>query len=360
MVYFLVNNGYHYFDVECHLSDGIFPNIICVPHTIKLKKSNKFNKVFKIETPFISRKWLLIFPVLASVIKINKFLKPSKKDILFLYTEYDPINNYIAHKFKNAGAKIFLIEDGGVAGYIINKLDMDTKASLKNKFKELFIWLFFERTKVRVREIDSISRMQLNDNYLDGLIYYKPVKSNRDIPINILKRNRIQISKKENDMIFFDQSWKDFHDSYENYIIDLINILKTLTNKFGMVYFKFHPRQDARHIAKVMHDISKNNIKVNYIDSKEPIEFIINKYNIKFSSSICTSALLTLTEIGVQPIFLYKILKFESKAIKIMDIILKELGYKFIFNLEDINPSYISGIKKNYSDKKLIDFIDND
>ena len=359
MVYFLVNNGYHYFDVKSHLSDGVFPNIICVPHTIELKKTNKFNKLFNIETPFTSRKWLLILPVLVTVIKINKLLKPSKKDILFLYTEYDPINNYIVHKFKKAGAKIFLIEDGGVAGYITNKLNMDIRASFKNKLKELFIWLFFERTKVKVRKIDSIIRMQLNDNYLDGLIYYKPVKSNRDIPINILKRNRIQIPKKENDMIFFDQSWNDFHDTYENYIIDLINILKTLTDKFDVVYFKFHPRQDQRHIARVMRDISKNNIKVSYINSKKPVEDIIYKYNIKFSSSICTSALLTLTEIGVQPIFLYKILKFESMVIKIMDIILKELGYKFIFNLEDINSSYISGINKNYSDKKLIEFIEN-
>lgn len=359
MIYFLVNNSYHYFDVKCHLSDEVFPNIINVPHNISLNKTDEVNKIFTIQSPFKSKKWMLILPVLGVVYKINKLFKPTKDDVLFFYTEYDPVNNYIVHKFKKAGAKIFLIEDGGVAGYVNNRLNMDIRVKLKNRFKELFIWLFFERTKVRIRDIDSLSKMQLTDNYIDGLIYYKPITSNRDINIHILKRNRIKIHNTENHIIFFDQQWKYFYETYDKYIIDLIDILRSHTNNFIKVYFKFHPREKEENIKRIMNDISKANLAVNYIRSKEPIEVIINKYNIKFSSSICTSALLTLTEIGVQPIFLYKILKFESKVIKIMDIILKELGYKFIFNLEDINLSYISGIKKNYSDKKLIDFIEN-
>ena len=123
MIYFLVNNNFHLYDVKLHISNFKKQqdfSLIQIPHTLNPQKEDaNFKKIFTYQTPFQGKKKINFLYIHRLHNKIKSDLQNiSEKDFLFFYTEYECLNHYIVKLFKEKGAKTFLI-DQGIATYIL-------------------------------------------------------------------------------------------------------------------------------------------------------------------------------------------------------------------------------------------------
>ena len=117
MIYVLVNNNYHIVDLEKYKEweDGEEVALIRVPHTLDLKGSyqDRFTRIFTYQSPITGVKSLLAFgSIKRTLAHISQELKPRENDVLVFFTEFEILNQYIVKIFKDAGARVIMLEDG--------------------------------------------------------------------------------------------------------------------------------------------------------------------------------------------------------------------------------------------------------
>lgn len=358
MIYFLVNNGYQYFDVEAHLKLGIKASLIIIPHKIDDYDKTRFKGTYHFETPWKSRRWMLIWPVRQLIRKINTSLFPASGDILFCYTEYEPVNQYVMARFKAAGAQVYLIEDGGVASYIANICTQPDPLTLKEIFLQFWTRYAITSPNYHSFKIGGEVFPRINDDAIDALLYYKPVLVARTIRRILISRPTQQIETQSNTLLFLNQPLYESYETPKRYLEVLKKVICGLAPQFKNIYFKFHPRDSQAWRERIQTCVRSACPRAIIVQEDHPVEFVIKEYSPKFVASFFSSALMGLTEMGIEPLFLYRLLDLnQSRPLTTLDKILTELSYEFPDDFEAIDSEYRSGLKTHYSSLTIADIL---
>lgn len=371
MIYFLVNNDYHYFDAKTHASLlqrlGIKSSLIEIPHTLTTENRQLgFESNIRIDSPICTSKswiiaWLRYFVMFW---KLRKLLYPQKGDSLFLYTEYELLNHFVVQYFKRSCANVYLIEDGGWASYVPFTSLNHEKFTIKNRLIMLMIRCLPNLWSTQFRRFDGDILPWVADRWLSAICLYRPLDITRDVPVIVLKK--INIFPKFNcimgRVIFLNQPiYNGLIQTADDYLANLDKILSALNNGFSEVYFKFHPREDSEWINRLTIFLHSKHPKVIIIIEKLPIESILTQYRPEVIASYNSTPLLSLSDTGVQPMYLYHLVDGlkDLASSRQIDILLKKWEYQFIENFDKARSGYNAGVKFNSisTDKSIKDII---
>lgn len=357
MIYFLVNNDYHFLDVLeniKHLKD-YEKCLIQIPHRLNVIESHKdFKKVYTFNSPFKNLNRLYNFFKTRKILKENPKLEIKSSDILFFYTEYEILNQVIASEFKLNGGKVFLIEEG-LATYLTYSALHKNPLPLKQQLQLFYLKNILRYHYIEFLNINNIIFPQISEKYLDGLLLYLDVNINRNIKKYLIKKEVTILDLDPQKALFLNERIYDYYCSKKDFELIIYDIIDKISFKFKNVWFKFHPSETVENkkwIKKILSGI--NNII--FIEESEPIEILITKYNSKYVFSFFSAALLNLYFRGVIPIYIFHIYDKISKqeVSKNVRYILDNLNYNFIksnfSNIEDVGFKNKSDIKHNIKD----------
>lgn len=364
MIYFLVNNNYHMLDVNEHCKELVEykKSLIQIPHTLDIITSNEsFVNILTYETTFTGiLNFFNIYKVKEKEREIKKSLNITSDDILFVYTEYEVLNQYIIYLFKKANAKVYIIEDGGFPTYLTFSVKNDDKLSFKQSVKKIYLNYFLGYDFVEFLKYNNIVFPLINEKFIDGVLLYLDVDIIRNIKKFIISKNQNKLSLDDDIAIFLNEDMYSHYCTKEEYIKILENILLNMSKKFKKVYFKFHPRETAENKQwqlKVINQLSK----ITVIEENMPVEILLEKYNAKYIFSFLSAALLNVNAMGVVPIYIYHLYPdiSNNSVFKYISLILNKANYKFMKADFNINNVGFKTDIKNSSTFMLNNFIED-
>lgn len=362
MVYFLINNNFHYYDISIHLpslSDYRL-SLIQVPHTLDVPPSEReFEKIYTFKTPFAGLKsHLKVNNIKKTQRNIHDQINPGFDDVLFFYTEFEILNQYIVSFFKKSGAKVYLIEEG-LPTYISYCTKSKSNLFFKYRLKEFYFKKILNYDFVKYLSLNGFGYPQIEDSYLDGAAFYFDVKTLRDVEsYHISKDVRKIDTLNSDDVVFLNEEMYLYYMDWESYVSEIRRIVSSLLEQFCTVYFKFHPRED---------DTSRERIRrafgccagIKFVEENTPIEELIVKLQVKYAASFFSAALMNLHFMGVAPIYVYpfipQLLRHEN--IKSIHRFLESVSYKFPKNLESIRKDGACDVPGGGSNFSLKDFL---
>lgn len=362
MIYFLVNNSYHFLNIceHCDSLKDYKKSLIQVPHTLDKINTNKyFVDIFTYETPFKGIKDLLnLYKIKQIEKKIKDDLHIKESDILFVSTEYEILNQYIISLFKENNARVYILDEG-LPTYITYGVKSENGLPLKEKIKFLYIKYILQYSFVEYLYINNLVYPLINEKYIDGVLLYLDVDIVRDIKKYTISRNIEKLSLNSNNVIFLNAKIYSYYCTKDEYANILEDILFKMNNCFEQTYFKFHPRESEEDKIWQLKIINKfDNVKI--IKENLPIESLLVQYDSKYIFSFLSAALLNLNAIGAIPVYIYHLYENISKnsVFKQIEIILINAEYKFLNtsydNLENV------GFKNtclNFHTKNINEFI---
>lgn len=362
MLYFLINNNYHFNDFASHLHVLSLNNLalIEIPHTLDDKEHNNIT-VYRYELAKIQGFISQIFNYIYQTNKIDREILPGKDDILFLYTEYEILNQYIALKFKQVGARIIMIEDGGFGTYVPFRFTESESLSLREWTKKTIYRCLPGLAKICFFKLNGIIFPRLNDDVIETLCIYNPVVLKRKIPTKLIIRNVDKLMEQvPGRVIFLNEAIYQFYQNDIDYIYGIKILLAGLSRGYNEVFFKFHPRETLEWRKRISNEVLSLYSDIHIIEEEIPIETLIEKYRPTAAASYFCSALLTLADRGIEPLYLYHLIPDlqNQPVFRETTIILQELGYKFINNIDEISPNYVSGIVKSDQDHTAVTLVE--
>ena len=349
MIYFLINNNYQYYDLKLHLLDISKQDVslIIVPYTLDDSKIAGFGSIYRYPRASKPRLSAQVRNYLRQRKLVEKEIQPSRSDVLFFYTEYDLLNQHIVTHFKRNGAKVYLIEDGGLATYLPFRMMDADPLSAREKVKQ---WLYRSLPSLhtlRLHKLNGHTFPWMADKLIDGVCLYRPVSIRRDIP-TILVRRAVQQSQiiPIRSMVIFLNEQMYYYQTPDAYLAGLQKIMDGLCCGFDTVYFKFHPREDAAWRSRITHDVLDRFQKLKVIEDDSGIEDVIELYHPSVAASYFSAGLLNLLDRGVEPLYLYHLLPdISSQPICIeATTVLRELGYNFIHEISGATSGFQSGL----------------
>jgi hypothetical protein len=367
MIYILINNDYQFYDLNNWINDFKDDEItlIQIPHKLNPLNNNtdhRFSNVFCFKSYFNNLFFLFNF------FKINKIhneiikrISPQKSDILFIYTEYEILNQFIINIFYKAKAKIYLIEDGLATMTMFNIVN--PKADIRSIMKAALIKSIFWNKYKYLRIINCPDQTPIMSDFIFNGVFVKFGKSiKRNIKlINYKPNSTTSLNEKnfnQNAAIFLNNDLYTFFCTYNEYIKYLHNSISAINEKFDVVYFKFHPRETNFYKEKISLEISRyKNIVV--IQSEEIIEKTIQDYMPKFAFSHLSASLINLYFLGIEPIFLLNMEKdlIKNKFVAEINNYLINIKYNFLNNYNEITNTYKSGLYVDNKSTSIYNYI---
>lgn len=347
MIYFLVNNNYQLIDVyeQCQSLKSYEKSLIQIPHTLECIENKKdFKNIFTFYTPFKGAKnFFNIFKVKKKQKEIRLKLDIDKNDILFLYTEYEILNQYIINLFKKVGAKVYVIEDGGFPTYLTYGVRNEGGLTIKQNVKLLYLKYILGYRFVQFLKYNNIIFPQIDEKYIDGVLLYLDVDIVRNIKKFLLYKNQKKLKLNDSKAIFLNEKMYDYYCSKDEYRLILEDCMCQMTRKFTKVYFKFHPRETNEN-QKWQLKVLKQYSNVEIIEEKAPIENLLEKYDAKYVFSFLSAALLNISAMGTVPVYIYHLYDkiSQNNIFRQIDLILKNADYKFInenYNVDNVGFS---------------------
>ena len=355
MIYFLINNNYHYFDIELHLPgiDKCDVSLIEIPYTLDDREHSSFRSVF--QYPRASKSGLIsqVLNFIQQRKRVDQEIHPSKDDVLFIYTEYDLLNQYIVALFKNAGAKVYLIEDGGLATYAPFRMIDSEPLSVREAIKQ---WIYRRLPNLRTLRLHKLNGHifpWMADTYIDGVCIYRPVSIRRNIPTILLKRSIQQkVEPIQGTVVFLNEQMYHSYQKADDYLAGVRRIMESLCHSFDNVFFKFHPRETEEWRRRIMHDVLSHFHSLHVIEENAGVEAVIDRYRPTVAASYFSAGLLNLINRGVEPLYLYHLISDLNQQPTCREVtsVLNELGYNFVLSFAEIDSSFRSGLlgKANY------------
>jgi hypothetical protein len=246
MIYFLVNNNYHMIDVYEHCANikDYEKSLIQIPHTLEcIDEDENFRNIYTFKSLLNGIKSFFHFFKIKKIEKQIKFdLQINKFDILFVYTEYEVLNQYIMNLFKNAGAKVFVLNEG-LATYVTYCARNESKFTLKERVQLIYFKYILKYKFVEFLKYNNMLFPQINELFINGVLLYLDVKIDRNIQKYVIEKSSNFLSLNKNKAIFLNEKMYDHYCSITEHIGMLENCLMIVSNKFETVYFKFHPRE---------------------------------------------------------------------------------------------------------------------
>jgi hypothetical protein len=316
-------------------------SLIQIPHTLEcIEKNENFKNIFTFETPFKGVKsFLNIFKIKGVENEIKMNLKINSQDILFVCTEYEVLNQYIMSLFKKVDASVYILTEG-LATYLTYSVSHQSNLPIKEKIKLYYTKYILGYKYVEYLYYNKIVFPQINAKYIDGVMLYLDVQITRDITKYVISRDVKKLILDVNKAIFLNEDVYHFYCTKNEFCTILKDILENMSKKFGVVYFKFHPRETEENKLWQAEIIKKyKNIEV--INDNTPFENLIETYQTKYVFSFLSAALLNVNAMGAIPVYVYHLYNAISKnsVFKQIDFILQNANYKFIdknYNVEKI------------------------
>lgn len=355
MIYFLVNNNYQLLDAQMHAKNfasyGLESILLEVPHKLQNSEpSEEFSSIKTFETPIKSHGWLAAWwRYYEWPRKLNSELNPKAGDTLIFYTEYELLNQLIAIRFKRTGARILLLEDGGVGTYIPFSVKRSEYLTFREVVKALMIRCLPGLINTQFHKVNGEVFPWLADKYLDGLCVYKPLKIARELPVYLIDGPlRISINTTKGRVLFLNEDLYNCYQSHTEYINGLEKIIGALVAGFREVVFKFHPREDisSRKVVKTILEEKFPTVRV--IEDDSPVEILLPEIAPEIVASYFSTPLLNLEGTGIEPLFLYHLLPdlMKQKMFVQLHVLLLQWDYSFVTDWEDVRSGFQSGMNK--------------
>jgi hypothetical protein len=356
LIYFVVNNNYQYIEAARLASQlgesGEQCGLIAFPHTLSIPADQQaFATVTVLETPAHDR-WLAAW---RKYLTINSALKtmvsPGPSDTLVLFTEFELLNQLTAIYFKKNKGRVFLLEDGGVGSYIPLTLKHPQSLTLKERIYTLMVRMIPNLKATHFTKFDGILFPMLHDKYLDAVLLYRSLRINRAVPVAVLARPPLEkISTVGGRVVFLNQPLYCEHiQTPEMYASGLRQILSSLCDGFGEVYFKFHPREAIAAKEKITAEILNDYPAIDIISGNLPFESMLSTIRPEAVCSYNSTPLFNLAGTGIQPIFAYPLLEDlrEQSSFRTMHDLLAAWEYNFPTCWKDLSSGYFAGEKFN-------------
>jgi hypothetical protein len=352
LIYFLVNNNYQYLEAERLARElrgtGHLVALIVIPHTLTVKiDSELFEPVIPVATPARlpwPRAW---FRYLRATKIMRTALTVTAEDTLLMFTEFELLNHLAAHVFKECGGRAYLIEDGGVGSYIPLSLRSPEPYNLKDLIRKVTIRAIPKLGQTQFTKFDGILFPMLGDRLLNGVLLYRPMLINRNIPVSVIARpllQRLEICTGR--VVFLNQPlYSEYIQNEIDYSRGLRKILNALCVGYSEVFFKFHPREPVEARIRITAEILRLFPKLYILDGNQPFEEMIADLRPEAVASYNSTPLLNLSGTGVQPLFVYHLLPELRKAPSFcaMHALLDAWGYKFATNWNELASGYHAG-----------------
>jgi hypothetical protein len=312
MNYFLVNNDYQYYDALLHLPalrGGAA--LIRVPHNLKrVDKDACFSAVLTIMSPFAVRGGVLrLRRIFRAQREVERTLPVTSGDTLLLYTEFEVLNQAVVRHFKRRGARVVLIEDGGIATFLtFNIQGARERKSLVQAAAQLWLQSLAGAPYLTLVKYNGIIFPQIQDRYIDVAVYYLPMPISRSIR-RIVVRKPVQHVEglARGTAIFLNERVYDYYCTMEKYLEFLERILTRMEQGFTRVLFKFHPSETPERRSMISAVLARHPA-VARVDNDAAVETLVQQYMPGHAVSFLSSALLNLWYYGVQPVFLYRLM----------------------------------------------------
>lgn len=337
MIYVVLNNNYHVFDLMSHLEDrpkNIDLQFLVVAHTLERDRLDSLSEIADvIEIPRFRFRGGYIQQILEirkskSTIDIH-FNEVSENDRLILYTDLEFMNILIASAFVRAGAKVFIMTEG-IATYsdIAHGRCRDWVAAIRGRlFKTLTGLSECSYYYMRSGKL----KQGLSASVVNGIFtYYKIAepKCTKTIHISqgVYRDKGLELN--ENAVVFLNSPLYEQLCSWDMHIEAISEVLGALSRRFSQIYFKFHPRETNEAINYQKKTLNAWEC-VFVDDSSEPIEWYIAKLKTKYAAALVSTALLNLVPDGIVPIYCQKYAPVLGNALPLIRFgqTLEAMGY---------------------------------
>lgn len=351
MIYFLLNNNYQYHDFARHLNgfDKGSVGLIEIPHTLDERMHTNIGAFHRYDIARNSGILSQCLKFLFAIRRIKREISLTKEDILFFYTEYEILNQYIVDRFKCAGARVFLIEDGGLGTYVPFRFTRSEPLTLKEWLQRSIYRCLPGLSKVRFLKLNGALFPQMTDLSIDAVLLYNPVKLLRNIETILLKKNSYTVSRLvKGRVIFLNEPIYQLYQNDKDYLVGLRNIIEALCLGYKEVLFKFHPRENIEWRNRIRREVLSFHQDVLVLEEDTEIEVLVEKYLPVAAASYVCSALLTLSYQGIQPVYLYQLIPDLARqpAFKEATLVLNEIGYRFILDYSEVGSDYSSKLEQ--------------
>lgn len=352
MIYFLVNNDYHLLDVGRHLPSlvSLELSLIQVPHSLKeVKGDSRFARVFTFPAVDLTWKSILFgFKVMREVRhKVSCQICPSNEDVLVLFTEFEATNCLIAERFKECGARVFLLEEG-FATYLCCGGKWGKEKTFSPRLRTMFAQYLLGLKRLRFFKADKMSFPKFDDSIIDGVCLYLDVPITRKIKKFVIRRE-IQIHERlsAEKVLFLNEDLYNFYLPFDDHLENLRFVLSSLESHFSKIWFKFHPREKPEDIKKIKDGLSQFG-RVEFIEKSEPVEKFAETIDAKFAVGFFSFGLMNLAFSGMTSVYLFRLFPKLARLeiFTQVEICLRLLGYQFPRSIEDVSPEFSSGLEK--------------
>lgn len=351
MIYFLVNNDYQLLDARNHAKvlrlRGQESTLIEVPHMLQEgNRGDGFHQLYNFPTPLKSHGWIgAWWRYFGACREVNRQLAPKAGDTLFLYTEYELLNHFIANRFKQAGARVFLLEDGGVGTYIPFSVPSQEKLTLKEHIVALMTICLPGLHRTTFHKLNGIVFPWMEDRKIDGVCTYRPLHIIRHIPVHVLNgpiRERLKTIPGR--VLFLNERMYDDYQNATEYMHGLETIMRALDKGFDEVLFKFHPREKQSWRGRITELLTSHFPSVRIVEDNRAAELLLAELRPETLASYFSTALLSLTGTGVEPLFLFHLLPevARQKVFIQCEGLLRQWNYHFIADWDEARSGYTS------------------
>ncbi len=360
MIYFLVNNDFHLYDVKLLASEIGYdkcalisvPYRMEVPHDLPFAMQYTFERCLVLERQAPSRLSKLIDIHRDNLRKRRQLdaLRPTRNDTLFVFTECELMNMFCIDMFYSRGCRVYLIEDG-IASYIYYNSPSTSIPKRWYVLKYLYMALYGLRGFNPYFAGNEMYAM-LSDKYYTGSCFFTSISIVRNIKVEYLRKREIKMSGRDMECcIFLTQPVGP--NSFE---ID-VQCISNLAEKFKLLYVKCHPREEDTETSAQLKEYCSHYNNVQFISTKEIVEEIIDKYDVGCAAALYSSTLIKLAYKGVVPLFLFSLFN-ELNFIKsnIVDFC-NVLGYKELSEWDEVTSGKRVDMAKFNNGKSIINLL---
>jgi hypothetical protein len=352
MIYFLVNNDYQYLEAErlaCELRASSHRTaLIAIPHTLtRTLDQALFELIITLPTPAHLPWRNAWFQYMGAQGRLRAALPVKSEDTLFMFTEYELLNQLTAITFKERCATVYLIEDGGVGTYIPFTLKQHEPYSWKNRLLQASMRAIPGLSRTQFTKFDGMLFPMLPDRYLDGVCLYRRMDITRRIPVHHIARPMFHpVQTHLGRVVFLNQPlYSENIQTEADYVAGLRQILGALCAGYQEVLFKFHPRESAEARSRITHHILEAFPVLRVVEGNQPFEAMLVELGPEAVASYNSTPLLNLTGTGVQPLFVYHLLPklCQAPSFAAMHALLKAWGYRFAADWNEVASGYHTG-----------------
>lgn len=352
MLYVLVNNDYQLQALRRHgiaaLGGEAGVTLIAVPHALSPSiDTSEFQAMHRFDTP-LGRVGMprLLWRYRACSAAIARSLRPEPGDTLLFFTEAEWLNQIVVQHFRRYGARVVMLEDGGFATYIPMSVADSEQLTIRERCVQAAFRLVPRLRRSRLFKVNGQVFPRLPDDAIDVIALYQGVQLHRDVPIRRVRkpaRRRCEIHR--GSVVFLNERMYDHYQTGDAYLAGLRRLLKALTDGYGTVHFKFHPREPQDWKARILELLVREFPSVEVIDRPGTIEEMILDYRPEALASYLSAGLLSIEYEGIEPLYLYHLLDdlTGQPVFSIATRILQSWGYKFATDA-DVCSGYCSGI----------------